>query len=179
MVASRAAQGYSTDMTTKNSHPLITASLGSISHGTLRTNLLSAFLSELEWQIQRNGAFFSLPENFAERDRLNNLVGDAQDCFAENGEDIDPDKEDEASELVNETLPGALQAFAGFYCYFGSHEGDGSDYGFWPDHYAIDELPDVQDSDEAKELGEDCKFVNDHGNVTVYSGNGAVVLEIV
>lgn len=159
---------------------LKTASIGSISHGTLRTeDLLSAFLSELEWNIRRNGNFFCLPGNFGERDRLNNLVGEAQDCFAEDGDGIDPDKEAEADELVNEALPDALQEFAPPYCDFGSHPGDGSDFGYWPSTEAIDELPTVEDSDAAKELGEDCKSVNDHGNVTVYGADGSVLLELV
>ncbi len=156
------------------------ASLGTVSHGTLRTqDLLSAFISELEWQINRNGEYFSSPANFQERDKLANLIGEAQDCFADDGEDIDPEKENEASELVNETLPDALNVFAKPYCYFGSHEGDGSDFGFWPSHDQIDELPTVEGSDEAKELGEDCKSVNDHGNVTVYGGDGSIILELV
>ena len=47
------------------------ATIGSISHGTLRTeDLLSAFLSDLEWQVSRNGLYFSSPENFGERDNI-------------------------------------------------------------------------------------------------------------
>lgn len=121
-------------MKTIDSTSIIPASFGSISHGTLRTqDLLSAFLGELEWQLRRNGDYFSRPENFGERDRLNNLVGEAQDCFAEDGEEINPEKEDDAEYLVNETLPDALQSFCAPYCCFGSHPGDGSDFGFWPD----------------------------------------------
>jgi hypothetical protein len=159
---------------------LLNASLGTISHGTLRTqDLLSEFISELEWQVNRNGNYFSIPENFGERDKLASLIGEAQDCFSEDGDEITGDKEDIAEELVNESLPNALQQFCGPYVYFGAHQGDGSDFGFWPCVESIEELPTVEDSDAAKELGEDCKSVNDHGNVTVYSGAGEVVLELV
>lgn len=140
------------------------APIGSISHGTLRTiDLLESFMSELEWQIKNNGHFFSLPENSAYRDMLNNIVGKCQDCcWNEDGDDIDPEKEDEAEMLVNETLPDSL-----------------SDFGFWPSWDAINELPCVDDSDEAKEIGEDCRFVNDHGNTTIYNGDGVAILELV
>lgn len=168
-------------------HQVTPASLGNISTATLRTeDLLKAFGDELEWQIRKNGDYFSQPENFDERDRLNNLVGEAQDCFAENGEGIDPDKEDEASELVNETLPDALQTFAPPYCSFGAHEGDGADFGYWPDWSAIEDLPTIADNtpeaiaaEQSDEYSTDVRYVNDHGNVTVYGADGSVLLELV
>ena len=159
------------------------ATLGSISQGTLGTeDLLSAFISELEWQVSRNGDYFSRPENFGDRDKLANLIGDAQDCFAEeDGNEIDESKEDEASELVNETLMDALNSFAGPYCYFGSHEGDGSDFGYWPSMSEIEELPTYESTDAATEAGEenDYKVVSDHGNVEIYSASGESILGIV
>lgn len=157
-----------------------TASLGSISHGTLKTeDLLSAFLSEMEWQMGRNGEYFAAPENFGERDKMAGLIGDAQDCFNDEDE-IAEDKQDEADELVNE-LQDALGAFAPPYCYFGTHEGDGSDFGFWPFTAEIEDLPCYEGTDEAKEAGEtgDFRVVNDHGNVTVYSANGDEIIGIV
>jgi hypothetical protein len=153
------------------------APLGSISHGTLRTeDLLNTFASTLEGLIFINGDYYCRPENFSERDKLNNLVEESQDQWTEAGDELQD--EDTAQELIND-LSYALEQFAPSYCYFGAHEGDGSDFGFWPCMEQIEELPDVQDSDEAKALGEDCKFVNDHGNVTVYSGDGSVILELV
>lgn len=151
------------------------APIGSISHATLRPeDLIEAFGSELEWQIQRNGAFLSLPENFPLRDRLASLLGEWQDAWDDKGELIDDYPED----LIDD-LSSALNEFSPPYCYFGAHEGDGSDFGYWPSMYEILGLPTVADSDEAMELGEDCKSVNDHGNVTVHSGDGEIVLELV
>ncbi len=174
-------------MKTKTTPILKPASIGSISHGTLRTeDLLSSFLSELESLALLSGDFLSLPENHAQRDYFSNLVGEAQDCFSEIATGIDPDKEDEALELVNEALPDALQQFAPPYCYFGTHEGDGSDFGFWPSCEAINDLPCIAentqeaiDAEQSENYSTDVRYVNDHGNVTVYSPAGAVVIELV
>ena len=143
------------------------ALLGSISHGTLRTeDLLDVFANELEYHVLRNAADLPL----AARETLRALVYDAREV-----EDYDSEA---ASEIVNE-LQDALQEFAPPYCYFGNTEGDGSDFGFWPDMYGIEDLPRVDSSIEARELGEDCISVNDHGNVTVYGGDGSILLELV
>ena len=161
----------------KNTASLKTASIGSISRATLRTDhLLSACLSELEWQRDRNGDYFSSPENFTERDSLTNLIGEIQDAFTEDGEDVE---DEETAQWILESAMNRLETFAPPYCYFGMHPGDGSDLGYWPSWDSIDELPQVEDGDEAKELGEDCKAVNCHGNVTVYGGDGSVILELV
>ena len=134
------------------------ATIGSISSGTLRTeDLLSAFASELRYLA--NGH----PGNLT--------LADEADAV----EDFDSD---EAVELVNDLID-ILNEYAPPYCYFGAHEGDGADFGFWPLWDAIDELPTVEDGDEAKAKGEDCKAVNDHGNVTLYGGDGAVIWDCV
>lgn len=156
---------------------IIPASLGSISHGTLRDeDLIDSFYSELEWHLGRNGRFFSLPENFVERDRLNNLLGEVSDlCYDEEGNF----NESEDSPGLIDSMMDALSVFAPPFCYFGAHEGDGSDFGFWPSFDQINELPLVEDSDGAISLGGECRSVNDHGNVTVYSGDGSTLLELV
>jgi hypothetical protein len=163
------------------------AALGSISHGTLRPqDLLSSFLSELEWQLQRNRNYFAQPENRDERDKLNGLIGEAQDCFTDDGQDIRDESYDVAEEMVNERFPDALQTFCKPYCYFGAHGGDGSDFGYWPSHDQIEELPQISDNSAeaiAAEQSDDCLtdvyYVNDHGNVTVYGADGSVILELV
>lgn len=93
-----------------------TATLGSISHGTLQTgDLMIAFADELN--------------------RLSpghDLVKEAeavQTLWAAGWNDL-YDRE-EAMELVDQ-LSDTLNDFAPPYCYFGAHDGDGSDFGFWP-----------------------------------------------
>ena len=159
---------------TENMKTLLPAPLGSVSTGTLNPrDLIPALTSELEWQIGRNGEFLSKPENFAMRDRLASLVGEAQDSFDEAGEEIREDVD--SSEIIND-LCDALSEFAKPFCWFGSHPGDGSDFGYWPCFESIDDLE--HGDSEASLDGDDRKEVNDHGNVTVWS-NGKSVLEIV
>jgi hypothetical protein len=142
------------------------ASVGSISHCTLRTeDLLSAYAAELEYQIQRNAEEWCSDEGRKQRDAYLRLLGAA---------DWLDGSEDNADALVTE-LSDALEHFAAPYCYFGANEGDGADFGFWPSMESVGELPRVNDSDEAKALGEDCVFINDHGNVTVFGGDGSVI----
>jgi hypothetical protein len=166
---------------------LLPASIGSITTGTFRTeDLLSAYLHELEWQAHRNGAFLSLPENFWLRDAIAKAVGEAQDCFADDGETIREEMEGTAEDLVGETLVDLLLVFAPPYCYFGPHCGDGADIGFWPDFAAIEDLPCIADNsdetiaaEQSPEFSTDVRFVNDHGNTTVYGADGSVLLELV
>lgn len=152
-----------------------TAKIGTISHGTLRTeDLLSTFISELESLMLINGNYFAQPLNRSHRDRLTRMIGDAQDCFDENGEDIsDEEKQQIALDLVSLEMPDALNEFAPPYCYFGAHPGDGSDFGFWPM-----EIEDVKEqvefvSDEDDEYpfagyrGE-WLHINERGNCTLY-----------
>lgn len=142
------------------------ASIGSITHGTLRTeDLLDAFAQELDYQVSRQAKEWCDDEGRKERDELLALVGQARE--------IDPDSED-AAELVEE-LATALERFAPSYTYFGAHPGDGSDFGFWVDEYAIrdaihdkelgtgDELPCAH----CTEFGE-FLVVSDHGNQTMF-----------
>lgn len=160
----------------------VTADIGSISSGTMRTeDLLETYADELEYLMKREDK--RVKNDNQQAALTGNVLAEVNGRHVEyaklitEARDIDPDS-DEASELVDE-LADALQEYAPAYCYFGAHEGDGADYGFWPSWEEIDELPTVEDSDEAKALGEDCKSVNDHGNVTVYGGDGSVIWDCV
>ena len=83
--------------------------MGSISHGTLRAqDLALAFIQALKsFDYPRAKAFR------AEWDALEDT-----DC--------------EAAGYILHELFDALDEYAPEGCYFGSHPGDGADFGFWP-----------------------------------------------
>jgi hypothetical protein len=96
------------------------ATPGTISHGTmLPDDLLPKFARELEDCVTRNP---ELP--LIEREQLTKLVWEARE-FTE--------FESDASAEMIFALMDALQDFAPPGHYFGSHEGDGADFGYWPE----------------------------------------------
>jgi hypothetical protein len=142
------------------------ASIGSISCGTLRTeDLLSTFASELDTLVKQNYDSLDPPTLF----KYAALIGAAE---------VMTEDHESADDILIE-LQDALETFALSYCYFGTNAGDGADFGFWPSMESVNELPRVENGDEAKALGEDCVFVNDHGNVTVFGGDGSVIWDCV
>jgi hypothetical protein len=139
------------------------ATVGTISHGTLRAaDLLESFADEL-----------------ARLEPGNDLVDEARAVITLDraGWSNLVDSE-EASDLLT-SLVDALNEHAPAYCYFGTTDGDGSDFGFWPSMEAIEELPQIQNVDGEELPDEDHAYVNDHGNVTVYAADGTVILELV
>lgn len=141
------------------------ASLGTISHGTLRADdLIEAFAGELEYQVQRNADAWCDENSRLTRDECMKIIWDAREA-----------SDDEEKEFALEALVFALDRFAAPYCYFGAHEADGSDYGFWVSHSTIDqtirdgEALSVSDlADIPGDYSGDVFVVNDHGNVTFY-----------
>lgn len=141
--------------------------IGSISHATLRTgDLLEAFAFELERLNGKRAVG-------APHSALHILISDALE-WDEDKADPDDTGPDMVAELID-----ALGEHAPPYCYFGAHEGDGSDFGFWPSWDAIDEA--VGDGDIAKvaDLAEldgraesEALVVSDHGNATLYVRDG-------
>ena len=89
------------------------ATIGTISHGTMRPeDLIPVFARELEW--------------LSANQRTNEetaLIADADALTRFNT--------NKAHDIL-EYLFDALDQHAPSNCYFGAHEGDGSDYGFWP-----------------------------------------------
>lgn len=132
--------------------------------------MLPAFTSCLEGLVFINGNHFARPENRSERDKLNNLIGEAQDAWEDDGDTLKD--EDNAHELVDE-LADALDAFAPPYCYFGAHPGDGADFGFW-----VGDIEQIKDdiaftsSEENEYPADDFRgewlHINERGNVTLY-----------
>jgi hypothetical protein len=77
----------------------------------------------------------------------------------------------EFEDEVLSDLFDALNDYAPIYCYFGSHPGDGADYGFWP----IDDIEQVFDGLKVSDTSDvpnsyigEVMHVNDHGNMTLY-----------
>ena len=87
------------------------------------------------------------------------------------------DSEDAIYDL-NEYLWEALNEHSPPFCYFGSHPGDGVDYGFWPfedlllgydtDDYYEDVLRVADLSEVPNDATGYVLLVNDHGNATLY-----------
>ncbi len=140
------------------------ATVGSISHGTLRTpDLLEAFANELEWLTASDNELVEEARAVLTLDRAGwSELADSE----------------EANDLVS-SMTDALNELAPPYCYFGANEGDGSDFGFWPSMEAIDELPRIKNVEGEDLPAEDHCYVNDHGNVTVYDHEHNVILDIV
>lgn len=136
--------------------PLIKPSFGSVSTGTLKDgDLIDAFTSELEHLYRGH----RMPPDVKSLVQQGNAFGEDSD---------QPDDDDLTGDLQN-----ALNDIALPYSYFGSLEGDGADFGFWPDMEQLEravqdgEVIKVNDTGDipAKYRGE-VMVVNDHGNVT-------------
>lgn len=92
----------------------------SISHATLRTqDLLPAFLDAVEeYAPDHYAAILVQPFSFIPA----YVTDEGDDSEWWDSEDAQW-KLDELTEILNEVAPDG--------CYFGSYEGDGSDFGFW------------------------------------------------
>jgi hypothetical protein len=93
--------------------------------------------------------------------------------------------DDGASELINE-IQDELQNHCPPFVTFGSHPGDGADFGYWPDMESLDEAltqHDVGNPDGNGDvvLDDDGVIVNvnDHGNVTVMDMDRNVLWAVV
>ena len=145
--------------------------LGSISTGTLRPeDLIPAFNNALT-QIH-DGHYCDIDE------MMNDEAGNA----AEFGKQP---SNDELQRRVVARLMDELQDACPPFVYFGTHEGDGADFGFWPDMDRLEEemrstTSDFQ-ADNCWTLADDGVIVNvsDHGNVTVMDMERNVIWSVV
>lgn len=149
---------------------------GSVSHGTLRAeDLLEAFLWECGRRFKHD--LENRPE-LAKIIRIDESIGD-----------IDEETVYEAyyaseyvSELVNETLPDMLNEDLPDFVYFGTHPGDGSDFGYWFSHDAFEQSVDDGATIKVEDFPEDLEefraenpdahliaVISDHGNIALYS----------
>ena len=133
--------------------------IGTVSHATLRAkDLIPAFADELR---AITGA---LPHNLY--DRIRGLRGDYST--------------DDAAEIVNE-LTDALNTHALPYSYFGAHEGDSSDFGFWLSHDALEDFDGLKVADTSevpKDYSGEVLHVNERGNTTLYAARRGTLTEV-
>ena len=145
--------------------------LGSISTGTLRTeDLLQRFADTLK-------ACGSTSNEIANAYDFVNAIE------PEDNPEGNPD-----AQLIMDLLWEALEAMCPPFIYFGTHPGDGADFGFWPDmdrlneelqwerdHYPDDSVPDELTLDDDGVIVQ----VSDHGNVTVMDMERNVIWSVV
>ena len=121
-------------------------------------DLIPTFLDELEYQVKTNKARGYL--------RKINQIRRAVDL---DEDDSYFHSEDASYDL--DYLFDALNDFAGPYFYFGSHPGDGADYGFWLTEGIEEDFDGVITSDLSevdKAYRGEVLEVNDHGNTSLY-----------
>lgn len=133
------------------------ADMGSVSSGTMRLeDLIPCFMPLLREYARENTRTDHLQflEEIGER-----MEDEGYYETEESDHDLD--------ELFN-----ALQEYALPYFYFGSHPGDGADYGYWLsedfecdfDGKKISDLSELTEEDREQEV----LHINDHGNMTLY-----------
>ena len=159
--------------------------LGSISTGTLRTeDLLPTFIDAItalggtlpnDLECVKHMEYTNLPSYASVA-----VIDDAADFWVSDDAGYDM-----------QALENTLQELCPPFVYFGSLEGDGADFGFWPDMDAIaealryksvaveDSAPDGQSHENWIE--EDSVFIHvtDHGNVTVMDMERNVLWSVV
>jgi len=152
-----------------------TATLGTVSHGTLRPEDL---LESFAYELRQLGPRIALLDEY--------------DALPDDPDEWTEEQQETASELVNDMID-ALNEHAPAFCYFGAHPGDGSDFGFWFDYESFEdsrrfkECVDLNGHGEQEEIAaliaaaDVCYacFINDHGNVTIYGADGTILIEVV
>jgi hypothetical protein len=153
--------------------------LGSISTGTLKTeDLIHTFTDTLE-ALSPNGRWHGGSHT--------ELISDGKLAIIPDTEQFDTDYEvlNDIQDALNELCPP--------FVYFGTLEGDGADFGFWPDMETVNEIvlnackdnPDYATYDVLDGDGVHCPDdgviiqVSDHGNVTVMDMQRNVLWSVV
>ena len=150
--------------------------LGSISHGTLRTqDLLPVFL---ETFMALGG---NVPADLECGSYIEYLNWPNPATTACDEDDKFWDSEDAMWDM--EALMDGLNNLCPPFVYFGTLEGDGSDFGFWPNRDAIEEIMpldrNVGEGDDEITIDGVIIQVSDHGNVTVMDIDRNVIWSVV
>jgi hypothetical protein len=148
-----------------NITPARKMNVGSVSHGTLRSeDLIESFTYELRQQKplsrEHRKMLREMERRITAHARIERRTPEVEPYF----------DTDDASEDVNELID-ALNCYAPSGFYFGAHPGDGSDFGFWLSETFIEDFDGlrVEDTgDVPRSYRGEVLHVNDHGNTTLY-----------
>jgi hypothetical protein len=157
--------------------------IGDVSTGTLRqADLLSRFADTLEALL--GNAIAAGETTIVDARRQLVLIADAKEVhnMLEFGAAIDADADadaDAASDLIAELIE-TLDQYALPFTYFGTHDGDGASFGFYPVDVNQAMADDPSELEVRNDLPPDhIAVVNDHGNVTLYAVAYTVVWDCV
>lgn len=148
--------------------------IGSVSSGTMRPEDLIPEFSDLLDDLKEDLSL-SLPidASFEQTEATKREVSRIDDLLAamERRQEIGGYWDSDDCHYDLEELFEELNAFAPSYFYFGSHSGDGADYGFWLSESWKDDFDGLRVADLSEvpaDYSGEIMHVNDHGNVTLY-----------
>lgn len=149
-----------------------TANFGSVSTGTMRyQDLLPAFANALRELGHRSRELTRIESRFNRA--LRGKYGE-QDAYFTEKEGLAFWDLGTLEDMLNEHTPP--------YAYFGAHEGDGEDYGFWLSSGFESEFEGLKVDDLSrvpKGYTGEVLHVNDHGNMTLYwYARGRMIREV-
>ena len=105
---------------------------GTISHGTMRNvDLLDSFSNALEYLAKKNKEIDYISICIDARRYRNFLIKHEDKLYKPHHKKMRDSIFETVSYIINEDLFNALNKFTPPNHYFGSHPGDGADYGFW------------------------------------------------
>lgn len=146
--------------------------IGSISHGTKDSDLLDSFADALEFLSTSNYEYQKYKDVIKESKRYRDFLIEHEDkLWKPHHEKLRDSILETVSYIINEDLFDALNEFVPPYFYFGSHPGDGSDYGFWLSEDIENDFDGLKVSDLSevpKDHAGEILLVNDHGNTSLY-----------
>jgi hypothetical protein len=160
------------------------AQIGSVSSGTLRSeDLIPAFCDCLDDLKQELALSVQPGDELETVQRCSQIDGLLSMIEQNQGDEGYYDSEEAQDDLGN--LVEWLETFAPPYCYFGAHEGDGADFGFWPSMDSLNEDLQTGELLEVSDLSEvpddftgQIWHVNDHGNGALYLADNGKLSEI-
>lgn len=137
------------------------APIGTVSESTTNhEDLIPEFAKELQTAMKRY-LWQGMTDEESAFAEYRELIAAAKACDMES---------DEACDIL-ESLSQALNDFAPPFAYFGAHEGDGADFGFWP-------ICDAETLQDARDSGYRVE-ISDHGNVAIYDSEDVEVWSVV